>query len=81
MQIVLNVGLTHLCCAPPGPPPFGSSWVKRYCTFVKEQKILHMVTFDHRSGGKNVSVHTLSYEHHSFLYSFDIFNISFFFSG
>ncbi|KAM3624096.1 uncharacterized protein V6R79_018857 [Siganus canaliculatus] len=35
------------------PPPFGSSWVKRYCTFVKEQKILHMVTFDHRSGGKN----------------------------
>lgn len=38
-----------------GPPPFGSSWVKRYCTFVKEQKILHMVTFDHRSGGKIVS--------------------------
>lgn len=38
-----------------GPPPFGSSWVKRYCTFVKEQKILHMLTFDHRSGGKNVS--------------------------
>ncbi|KAM9314610.1 rho GTPase-activating protein 10 isoform 2-T2 [Pholidichthys leucotaenia] len=35
------------------PPPFGSSWVKRYCTFVKEQKILHMVTFDHRSGGRN----------------------------
>ncbi|XP_062333553.1 rho GTPase-activating protein 10 [Osmerus eperlanus] len=34
------------------PPPFGSSWVKRYCTFVKEQKILHMVTYDHRSGGK-----------------------------
>lgn len=34
------------------PPPFGSSWVKRYCTFVKEQKILHMITFDHRSGGK-----------------------------
>ncbi|KAF3687806.1 Rho GTPase-activating protein 10 [Channa argus] len=34
------------------PPPFGSSWVKRYCTFVKEQKILHMVTFEHRSGGK-----------------------------
>ncbi|XP_035993428.1 rho GTPase-activating protein 10 isoform X1 [Fundulus heteroclitus] len=34
------------------PPPFGSSWVKRYCTFVKEQKILHMVTFDHRSGGR-----------------------------
>ncbi|XP_051982145.1 rho GTPase-activating protein 10-like [Xyrauchen texanus] len=34
------------------PPPFGSSWVKRYCTFVKEQKILHMITFDQRSGGK-----------------------------
>uniref|UniRef100_A0A8C9T3W8 Rho GTPase activating protein 10 n=1 Tax=Scleropages formosus TaxID=113540 RepID=A0A8C9T3W8_SCLFO len=34
------------------PPPFGSSWVKRYCTYVKEQKLLHMVTFDHRSGGK-----------------------------
>ncbi|KAG5844877.1 hypothetical protein ANANG_G00132840 [Anguilla anguilla] len=34
------------------PPPFGSSWVKRYCTYIKEQKLLHMVTFDHRSGGK-----------------------------
>uniref|UniRef100_A0A673I3R1 Rho GTPase-activating protein 10-like n=1 Tax=Sinocyclocheilus rhinocerous TaxID=307959 RepID=A0A673I3R1_9TELE len=34
------------------PPPFGSSWVKRYCTLVKEQKILHMKTFDQRSGGK-----------------------------
>ncbi|KAJ8403606.1 hypothetical protein AAFF_G00349320 [Aldrovandia affinis] len=34
------------------PPPFGSSWVKRYCTYVKEQKLLHMVTFDHRSGGR-----------------------------
>uniref|UniRef100_A0A8C2IYX9 Rho GTPase activating protein 10 n=1 Tax=Cyprinus carpio TaxID=7962 RepID=A0A8C2IYX9_CYPCA len=34
------------------PPPFGSSWVKRYSTFVKEQKILHMKTFDQRSGGK-----------------------------
>uniref|UniRef100_A0AAR2KYN7 Rho GTPase activating protein 10 n=1 Tax=Pygocentrus nattereri TaxID=42514 RepID=A0AAR2KYN7_PYGNA len=34
------------------PPPFGSSWVKRYCTFVKEQKILHMITFDPKSGGK-----------------------------
>ncbi|KAI1883657.1 hypothetical protein AGOR_G00233820 [Albula goreensis] len=34
------------------PPPFGSSWVKRYCTYVKEQKLLNMVTFDHRSGGK-----------------------------
>ncbi|XP_058241676.1 rho GTPase-activating protein 10 isoform X2 [Hemibagrus wyckioides] len=34
------------------PPPFGSSWVKRYCTFVKEQKILHMITYDPKSGGK-----------------------------
>ncbi|XP_026116396.1 rho GTPase-activating protein 10-like [Carassius auratus] len=34
------------------PPPFGSSWVKRYCTLVKEQKILHMKTFDQRSGGR-----------------------------
>ncbi|XP_053478068.1 rho GTPase-activating protein 10 isoform X1 [Ictalurus furcatus] len=34
------------------PPPFGSSWVKRYCTFVKEQKILHMVTYDPKSFGK-----------------------------
>uniref|UniRef100_A0A8C9WJ92 Rho GTPase activating protein 10 n=1 Tax=Scleropages formosus TaxID=113540 RepID=A0A8C9WJ92_SCLFO len=38
------------------PPPFGSSWVKRYCTYVKEQKLLHMVTFDHRSGGKIVKM-------------------------
>lgn len=44
----------------PGPPPFGSSWVKRYSTFVKEQKILHMVTFDHRSGGKIVSSHVVT---------------------
>ncbi|TTD47738.1 Rho GTPase-activating protein 10 [Bagarius yarrelli] len=35
-----------------GPPPFGSSWVKRYCTFVKEQKILHMVTYDPKSSSK-----------------------------
>ncbi|XP_061107152.1 rho GTPase-activating protein 10-like isoform X1 [Conger conger] len=34
------------------PPPFGSSWVKRYCTYIKEQKLLNMMTFDHRSGGK-----------------------------
>uniref|UniRef100_A0A8C4HHR4 Rho GTPase activating protein 10 n=1 Tax=Dicentrarchus labrax TaxID=13489 RepID=A0A8C4HHR4_DICLA len=42
------------------PPPFGSSWVKRYCTFVKEQKILHMVTFDHRSGGKNGEIESVT---------------------
>ncbi|KAK7929385.1 hypothetical protein WMY93_005780 [Mugilogobius chulae] len=42
------------------PPPFGSSWVKRYCTFVKEQKILHMVTFDHRSGGKNGEIESIT---------------------
>lgn len=53
IQKVLNVCDT----VSPGPPPFGSSWVKRYSTFVKEQKILHMVTFDHRSGGKIVSSH------------------------
>lgn len=46
-----------MCLVFIGPPPFGSSWVKRYSTFVKEQKILHMVTFDHRSGGKIVSSH------------------------
>uniref|UniRef100_W5MQJ6 Rho GTPase-activating protein 10 n=1 Tax=Lepisosteus oculatus TaxID=7918 RepID=W5MQJ6_LEPOC len=34
------------------PHPFGSSWVKRYCTYMKEQKIFNMITFDHRSGGK-----------------------------
>ncbi|KAK3553673.1 hypothetical protein QTP70_006879 [Hemibagrus guttatus] len=34
------------------PPPFGSNWVRRYCTFVKEQKILHMITYDPKSGGK-----------------------------
>ncbi|KAJ8383195.1 hypothetical protein SKAU_G00039730 [Synaphobranchus kaupii] len=34
------------------PPPFGSSWVKRFSTYVKEQKLLSMVTFDPRSGGK-----------------------------
>lgn len=56
-----------------GPPPFGSSWVKRYCTFVKEQKILHMVTFDHRSGGKIVSSHRT----HSF-YIQTVFTMQFF---
>ncbi|MGH0176519.1 UNVERIFIED_CONTAM: hypothetical protein FKN15_073103 [Acipenser sinensis] len=34
------------------PPPFGSSWVKKYCIYLKEQKIFNMVSFDHRSGGK-----------------------------
>ncbi|MGH0120185.1 UNVERIFIED_CONTAM: hypothetical protein FKN15_065946 [Acipenser sinensis] len=34
------------------PPPFGSSWVKKYCIYMKEQKIFNMVSFDHRSGGK-----------------------------
>ncbi|XP_051784098.1 rho GTPase-activating protein 10 [Erpetoichthys calabaricus] len=34
------------------PPPFGSSWVKKYCTYMKEQKIFNMFSFDPRSGGK-----------------------------
>ncbi|MBN3297155.1 RHG10 protein, partial [Amia calva] len=34
------------------PPPFGYSWVKRYCTYMKEQKLFNMITFDHRSGGR-----------------------------
>ncbi|KAK1174906.1 rho GTPase-activating protein 10-like isoform X1 [Acipenser oxyrinchus oxyrinchus] len=34
------------------PPPFGSSWVKKYCIYMKEQKIFNMVSFDHKSGGK-----------------------------
>lgn len=60
--------VSPLCVVYVGPPPFGSSWVKRYCTFVKEQKILHMVTFDHRSGGKIVSDRRRAT--HLFLYLF-----------
>lgn len=59
--------VSPVCWVSAGPPPFGSSWVKRYCTFVKEQKILHMVTFDHRSGGKLVSCHRLRCDNTGFL--------------
>ncbi|XP_067848310.1 rho GTPase-activating protein 10 isoform X1 [Heptranchias perlo] len=32
--------------------PFGSSWVKHYCSYKKETKKFTMVQFDQRSGGK-----------------------------
>ncbi|XP_072352191.1 rho GTPase-activating protein 10 isoform X2 [Scyliorhinus torazame] len=32
--------------------PFGSSWVKHYCSYKKETKRFTMVQFDQRSGGK-----------------------------
>ncbi|XP_055502495.1 rho GTPase-activating protein 10 isoform X1 [Leucoraja erinacea] len=32
--------------------PFGSSWVKYYCTYKKETKRFTMLQFDQRSGGK-----------------------------
>ncbi|XP_051892374.1 rho GTPase-activating protein 10 isoform X2 [Pristis pectinata] len=32
--------------------PFGSSWVKHYCTYKKETKRFTMLQFDQRSGGK-----------------------------
>ncbi|XP_038647894.1 rho GTPase-activating protein 10 isoform X2 [Scyliorhinus canicula] len=32
--------------------PFGSSWVKHYCSYKKETKQFTMVQFDQRSGGK-----------------------------
>ncbi|KAM9027140.1 rho GTPase-activating protein 10 isoform 2-T2 [Ara ararauna] len=34
------------------PAPFGSSWVKHYCTYSKETKKFTMIPFEHRSGGK-----------------------------
>ncbi|XP_007951998.1 rho GTPase-activating protein 10 [Orycteropus afer afer] len=34
------------------PAPFGSSWVKHYCMYRKTAKRLHMIPFEHRSGGK-----------------------------
>ncbi|NWU93724.1 RHG10 protein, partial [Upupa epops] len=34
------------------PAPFGSSWVKHYCTYRKESKMFSMIPFEHRSGGK-----------------------------
>ncbi|XP_054248405.1 rho GTPase-activating protein 10 [Indicator indicator] len=34
------------------PAPFGSSWVKHYCTYMKETKKFTMIPFEHRSGGK-----------------------------
>ncbi|XP_014805310.1 PREDICTED: rho GTPase-activating protein 10 isoform X1 [Calidris pugnax] len=34
------------------PAPFGSSWVKHYCTYRKETKKFTMIPFEHRSGGK-----------------------------
>ncbi|NXI54197.1 RHG10 protein, partial [Chloroceryle aenea] len=34
------------------PAPFGSSWVKHYCTYRKETKKFAMIPFEHRSGGK-----------------------------
>lgn len=39
-----------------GPAPFGSSWVKHYCTYRKETKKFTMIPFEHRSGGKAVSI-------------------------
>lgn len=39
-----------------GPAPFGSSWVKHYCTYRKETKKFTMIPFEHRSGGKVVSI-------------------------
>ncbi|XP_010180998.1 PREDICTED: rho GTPase-activating protein 10-like [Mesitornis unicolor] len=34
------------------PAPFGSSWVKHYCTYRKETKKFTMIPFEHRSGGR-----------------------------
>ncbi|NWJ05491.1 RHG10 protein, partial [Crypturellus undulatus] len=34
------------------PAPFGSNWVKHYCTYRKETKKFTMIPFEHRSGGK-----------------------------
>uniref|UniRef100_A0A8C6XJW3 Rho GTPase-activating protein 10 n=1 Tax=Naja naja TaxID=35670 RepID=A0A8C6XJW3_NAJNA len=35
------------------PAPFGSSWIKHYCTYKKESKKFTMLPFEHRSGGKS----------------------------
>ncbi|XP_010120615.1 PREDICTED: rho GTPase-activating protein 10, partial [Chlamydotis macqueenii] len=32
--------------------PFGSNWVKHYCTYRKETKKFSMIPFEHKSGGK-----------------------------
>uniref|UniRef100_A0A2D4HL68 Rho GTPase-activating protein 10 n=3 Tax=Micrurus TaxID=8634 RepID=A0A2D4HL68_MICLE len=34
------------------PAPFGSSWIKHYCMYMKESKKFTMLPFEHRSGGK-----------------------------
>ncbi|NXH21384.1 RHG10 protein, partial [Bucco capensis] len=34
------------------PAPFGSSWVKHYCTYKRDSKKFSMIPFEHRSGGK-----------------------------
>ena len=39
-----------------GPPPFGSSWVKHYCMYRKAAKKFNIIPFEHRSGGKLVSL-------------------------
>uniref|UniRef100_A0A3B4YEM8 Rho GTPase activating protein 10 n=1 Tax=Seriola lalandi dorsalis TaxID=1841481 RepID=A0A3B4YEM8_SERLL len=51
------------------PPPFGSSWVKRYCTFVKEQKILLcllLIAWLSPRPGTVLTVQALSEDDHKF---------------
>jgi hypothetical protein len=43
-------------CFVEGPAPFGSSWVKHYCMYRKTAKKFNMIPFEHRSGGKLVSI-------------------------